>query len=143
MSRKERFLEAIDKAEKEASRKRLEGLSIEKWWNEIREAVIRPVLVDAAAALREAGYNADQMNKNGEGIILRAGSPSCSLEFVRIDEHIRVTFSDSNLTPEIWDDRNHVTDENIESKVNLLIELIVTGEKQKKGLTWGPNRSIL
>ena len=123
-NREELFCQAIMRAEEEAQRERLARLPMADWWDEIKETVVRPIFTDAVNALKRHSYPANQLDKNGKGILLQAGSPCINLELNLEGESIRVTSSASGIKPSIWDDRNHITDENVTALVNRFLEFL-------------------
>src|ERR1700756_3177770 len=102
MSQLEHFQQLIEQAKAEADKLRLANLPIENWWNEVREIVVRPTLVDAAAALNGSGFVAEQtLNNGGSGIMLtvrRGDSVSASSITFTLSENVtRVSCTDRNL----------------------------------------------
>jgi hypothetical protein len=129
MSRLEHFQELIAQAKSEADKLRLAKLPTKDWWEEVRETTIRPVLVDAEAALKRSGFSAKQITKNGgSGIMLHASSgndsPEHHITFTLSSEVILVSSTERNLD-ENWDDHGYVTQENVTLKVGKFLKLFV------------------
>ena len=136
MSREDQFRLQLEIAKEAVRLQKLRALPMKDWWEAVKEEVVRPVLIDAVKALEGLGYFAQQLSKNGTGLLLQAGpndsTPRSNLTFVLVDQHVEITSSATDLN-EIWDDRNYVTEEKVAGKVSLFLERVA-------GL--GPVRSV-
>ena len=126
MTFKEELLGDIATVRRDANRKRRQALPDNEWWEEVREAEIQPVLADVEEALNQDGIGGEEKKKNGgSGITLLAARPELArhLTFTHMTGKIKVTSSEASIE-EIWDDRNHVTAENVAAKARAFVRLV-------------------
>jgi hypothetical protein len=127
MSRLEHFQQIVEQAKAKANKLRLANLPIEDWWKEIRETIISPVLADAEKVLSGSDFPAVLIQKNGgSGIILRAGNNDGAtrrdITFELSEMVVIVSCTGDRI--ENWD-RDHVTEENVITRVDKFLESFV------------------
>jgi len=126
MTLKDQLVADIEAARIEAKRKRRATLPDHEWWEEVREAEIKPALDEAALAFRETQLGGNSETRNGgSGVALLAGHsepPIHYLAFTHVAGKIKVTSSEPSID-ERWD-RKHATLEAVVSKIRDFARLI-------------------
>ncbi|MFY9825667.1 MAG: hypothetical protein WAM82_30110 [Thermoanaerobaculia bacterium] len=123
MTQVETFLGIIKQAEEKAEQEWLDGLPLAEWWKQFKEVVIRPTFENAVEALKSAGYaTASQIDKNGTGLLLQAGSPSLNIDFYIDGSVIRSHSTADSVKPRLYDAREHLTDEEVKARVTSFLE---------------------
>jgi hypothetical protein len=125
MARQDDFLTTLTNAKLKAEKEWSASLPLAAWWRITKTLVVQPIFEDAVTALQNAGYdNAEQMGKNGAGILLQVGNPCLSLTFNLDGDGVKATFSEGTGNT-LWDDRNELTEDAVLAKVNELLEAVV------------------
>lgn len=126
MTLKDQLVADIEASRIEAKRKRRATLPDSEWWEEIREAEIKPALVEAVSAFGETKLGGNCEARNGvSGIALLAGHsepPIHHLTFTHVAGEIKVISSESNINDR-WN-RKHATLEAVASKIRDFVKLV-------------------
>lgn len=129
MSLKDELAEIIQAARDAKRRRQTSLIEARDWWNEFKEKDVRPILVEATTAFREAGVFSLADRTNGDAVYIGVGpsnkAPQHELSFRLENETGLVRCESSEATLAQTYEKGSLTAEKVRDKVREFVRAVI------------------